>query len=436
MQEALKCPSCSAPLEYPATGGPTLRCPYCNTIVMLSDPAAQRTTAFTVSIGSKPGVAIDLTQIHNLLQSGNKIAAIKVYREMHGVGLADAKAAIDALAPRSAAAPGSATTVVVSKGAGFRLGIILLSILVPVVIAIFSLRSVRIPPAQSIAPVIPIPSGVPTPPPPPPAYAHQTLEFGSEGIGPGQFKDARSVAVGPDGTIYVGEYSDGRVQVFDSAGKFQAEWTIGKNKSLMSLAADRHGSVYVVVPFNIFRYDGATGMPQGQVENVFNDTQENYMDACVALNGDVFAVTSDSNVVDIAPDGKIKTAFSAGEKVGEDLSLERIAVLPTGEIYCLDRSKGIFKFGSDGRYINRFGPTDDPDTGVIVAPEALAVDGNGRIYESASNPAIRVFTSDGNPLDTFGGNDVVFGLAIDDHNQIFAAYRNDHTIRKFVIDKK
>ena len=35
------------------------------------------------------------------------------------------------------------------------------------------------------------------------------------------FTDARRIAVGPDGTIYVGEYSTGHIQVFDPAGGFK-----------------------------------------------------------------------------------------------------------------------------------------------------------------------------------------------------------------------
>jgi LSD1 subclass zinc finger protein len=443
MPEALKCPSCSAPLEFPPGGGPTMRCPYCNTIVMLPGSGG----GFTDFSASIPGGSIKMAQIADLLRAGNKIGAIKVYREMHGVGLADAKRAVEAL--RDGRPVGSfgpydpnAATRVVSSGRKFSFGLTFAIFAFVAVILWFSFHAgVSTSSSQSATATIPIPSmpilpAMPATPPPPPPYAHQVLEFGSQGIGPGQFKDSRTVAVAPDGKIFVGEYSDGRVQVFDPAGKFLSEWSIGKDKSLMSLAADRHGNVYAVVPFDIIRYDAATGMPQGQAESNFNDKQESYMDCCVALSGDVFAITSDSDVVDIGPDGKIKSVFNAAQKVGEDLSLERIAVLSTGELFCLDRAKGIFKFGADGRFINRFGPTDDPDNGVIVAPEAIAVDGNARIYESASDPAIRVFNSDGNPLDTFGGNDVVFGIAVDDHNNIYACYRNAHSVRKFVIDKK
>jgi WD40 repeat protein len=396
-------------------------------------------------IPSSGGDSTNLAQVAELIRSGNKIMAIKIYREMHGVGLADAKAAIDALAAGRQIGsvapydPNAATKVVSETRQLGRVLLIGIIIFVAVILWISFHVSVSSNQSTTATAVIPIPSGVPNlpaAPAGPPPYAHQVLEFGSEGIGPGQFKDSRTIAVSPDGKIYVGEYSDGRVQAFDATGKFLSEWSIGKDKSLMSLAADRHGNVYVVVPFNIIRYDAATGMPQGQLESTFNGNEENYMDCCVALSGDVFAVTSDSNVVDLGPDGKIKSVFSASEKVGEDLSLERIAVLPTGEIFCLDRAKGIFKFGPDGRYINRFGPTDDPDKGIIVAPEAIAVDGNACVYESASNPAIRVFNSYGNPIDSFGGDDVVFGLAIDDQNNIYACYRNDHSVKKFVIDKK
>jgi LSD1 subclass zinc finger protein len=445
MPEALKCPSCSAPLEYPAGGGPTMRCPYCNTIVMLDDAAAQKSAGISINFGSSTRSSIDLSKINDLIRSGNKIGAIKIYRQIHGVGLADAKRAIDALADGrdiptpSINLPFNPATVTKTVTRSVRLAMFsTFGIILFVFATMFFSFHASVHQAQIATSVIPIPSGIPDLLPAAvaaPAYAHQVLEFGSEGIGPGEFKDSRTIAVSPDGRIYVGEYSDGRVQAFDPQGKFLSEWTIGKDKSLMGLAADRHGSVYAVVPFNIIRYDGETGMPQGNAESNFNGDQENYMDCCVALTGDVWAITSDSQIVDIGPDLRIKSAFSAGEKVGEDLNLERIAVLPTGEIFALDRSKGIFKFASDGRYINRFGPTDDLDKGVVIAPEGLAVDGNARVYESASNPAIRVFNSDGNPIDSFGGDDVVFGLAVDDQNNIYACYRNDHSVKKFVINK-
>src|SRR6185436_14696848 len=77
-------------------------------------------------------------------------------------------------------------------------------------------------------------------------FANVLLEFGSEGIGPGMFNDARSIGVDGAGRIYVAEYTGGRVQVFDPAGKFVSQWSIGDRKTLIrGFAADRKGTVYV-----------------------------------------------------------------------------------------------------------------------------------------------------------------------------------------------
>ena len=97
-------------------------------------------------------------------------------------------------------------------------------------------------------------------------FADTVLKFGSEGIGPGMFKDARSIAVDGAGRIYVGEYTGGRIQVFDPAGKFITQWSIGDRKTLLrGLAADRKGIVYVVTGGDIRRYEGETGNLLGQV---------------------------------------------------------------------------------------------------------------------------------------------------------------------------
>ena len=92
------------------------------------------------------------------------------------------------------------------------------------------------------------------------SFASILLKFGEEGIGPGMFKDARSIAVDGSGRIYVGEYTGGRIQVFDGAGKFITQWSIGDRKTILrGLAADRKGTVYVVEGGKIHRYQGDTG---------------------------------------------------------------------------------------------------------------------------------------------------------------------------------
>src|SRR6266511_293516 len=98
------------------------------------------------------------------------------------------------------------------------------------------------------------------------AFATQTLNFGSEGIGPGMFKDARAIAVDASGKIYVGEYSGGRIQVFDPDGKFITQWMVYPKMPLTGMAAGRNGVVYIVQSGMISRHEGATGQLLGQLE--------------------------------------------------------------------------------------------------------------------------------------------------------------------------
>lgn len=447
MPEALKCPSCSAPLDYPPAGGATMRCPYCNTIVMAPGDSRSSLHAgdFPPGLGPLISKAMDMSQVADLLRQGKKIQAIKIIRETHNVDLTAAKAAIDHLAAQSSLGGpvrNNYSTVTVSTR-GFRLGPFLAIFGVVIgFVAIMIVRAIHTatvvtssPPVTSFTMGIPDLSSLA---PAKPTFAHMAMEFGSEGIGAGQFKDSRSVAIDGAGHIYVGEYSDGRVQVFDPQGKFLAEWSVGAKKSLMNLTADMHGNVYAVIPFQIFRYDGLTGTPQGELENNNGDTQENYMDAYAALNGNVYAIGNSSNIVILGPDGKIKSVIDAAQKVGEDVSFDKIVALPTGEIYALDRQRGIFKFAADGRYINRFGNVDESPNGGpghLFSANNLAFDGKGRIYVSNADPAVQVFDAGGSYLDSIEPNDVCFGLAVNNQNELFACFRNEHAIRKYVLDK-
>ncbi len=97
------------------------------------------------------------------------------------------------------------------------------------------------------------------------AFANTTLDFGSEGIGPGMFKDARAIAVDASGKIYVGEYIGGRIQVFDADGKFITQWMVDPKMPLTGMAADRNGVVYVVQSGTISRHQGETGNLLGKV---------------------------------------------------------------------------------------------------------------------------------------------------------------------------
>ena len=49
-------------------------------------------------------------------------------------------------------------------------------------------------------------------------------KWGGTGSGPGKFSHAQAVAVAPDGSVYVSDLGNCRIEKFNSQGRFEAAW--------------------------------------------------------------------------------------------------------------------------------------------------------------------------------------------------------------------
>ena len=257
----------------------------------------------------------------------------------------------------------------------------------------------------------------------PKGFANETLKFGSEGIGPGMFTDARSIAVDGSGKIYVGEYIGGRIQVFDGEGKFITQWTVDRKMPLRALAADRNGIVYVVQKGNITRHEGATGKPLGQL--AYGDGW-GFDDVKVAADGGLVAAwyKNRDDIVRFNAEGQaVRTIRAAISSITESSELDtRVTVDGLGNIYALGSfNNGIFKFSPDGKFSTRFG-SDGDQPGQLRAPSAIAVDGKGRVYVSDFK-GVQVFDSNGRYLAVFDAGGIASGMVFNDKNELFVAAR-------------
>jgi DNA-binding beta-propeller fold protein YncE len=88
-------------------------------------------------------------------------------------------------------------------------------------------------------------------------------EFGGEGIGRGQFLRPAGVAVGPDGTVFVADRCNRRVQRFSAEGQFIESFGHGSLDTPTFLTVDRGGDVFVSDHHRVVRFSPAAGASAG-----------------------------------------------------------------------------------------------------------------------------------------------------------------------------
>lgn len=372
--DSFQCPKCGAPVSYQRDvigANLTAKCSYCN-------------STLSVPHGNHPAVVIDLRNTVPAASNALKWIVLIVLIPIIGIVVA-----------------------VVAMG-GF---------LVPL------LRSNTTPPTPPVS----APNSRPVSAPAKETasgFANLALQFGEDGIGPGMFKDIRSIGVDGSGKIYVGEYTGGRVQVFDADGKFLTQWTVDPKMPLRGLTADRLGTVYVAQSGKILRYRGETGEQIGQIDfpdgNGFDDvvtTPDGGLITAWSRNRDDIVRFNSSGQVT----KHIRAAISSAS--GDSELNTRVAIDGLGNIYALGTfNDAVFKFSSDGKFQNRFG--DDGDQpGQFRAPYAIAVDGKGRVYVGDFK-GVQVFDTNGRYLDVFKPQGPAFGMVFNDKGELFVAARN------------
>lgn len=440
MPTTLRCPTCSAPLDLPPEHATATRCTYCGAGVLLSERGGSVQAAAQQERHSDA-----IAQVLRELRAGSMISAIRVYRERFGVGLAEAKDAVERLeaGQHGGAVPPPASSAAEPRNSPFEPSRPRSPLVVGAALAVLAAGGVMFF-AQRDSAEAPVPAGqvAPQRASRPSAvekltgrgFARRVMRFGREGTGVGRFEDARTVAVDAAGRIYVGEYTGGRVQVFDSAGTFLTQWMADTRMPLLDLEADRGGTVYVVQKGGIHRYEGATGRALGELPRPAGTS---FSDVALALDGSLWTVTSMDQVIHLAADGRVLQTIDTRETIDEDASPARVAVAGTGDVYVLDQWSGeVYHLDPSGRFRDRFGGGAGPgEDGPMSTPGDLAIDGSGRVFVSDMMVGIHVFQADGRPVTIFGRELNAFGITINDRDELFATNRNDHEVVKFRLSR-
>jgi DNA-binding beta-propeller fold protein YncE len=230
------------------------------------------------------------------------------------------------------------------------------------------------------------------------------LVFGTPGQEPGQFQRPRGIAVAPDGSLYIADTENHRIQHLDRDGTPLQTW--GSFADLTQ--GDAPGGTFFE-PWGI----------------------------SIAPDGSVYVTdTWNHRIQKFSPEGEFLTMwgyFGQAERPDAFWGPRDVVVDPDGRVIVSDTgNKRIVIFGPDGDFIAQFGE-EGYAPGQFYEPVGLALDDEGHLYVADTwNQRIQSFIPDDtgsflplNSWDIFGWYDQSLDnkpyLDVDDQMHVFAA---------------
>ena len=236
--------------------------------------------------------------------------------------------------------------------------------------------------------------------------------WGSFGKGNGRFDGQNDVDAFND-RVYVADYANHRIQVFDTNGNYLTKWGSygeenGQIHKASALTIVPSGKVYLSDQFNhrvqVFTAYGTfvtTWGTKGERDGQFLHPHVPAVDS----QGNIYVSDRDlANIQKFTGNGKFIMKWSEeGAKDGQLSKPESVIVDSKDNVYVADYGNHrIQKFTNDGKFMLKWGSKGIGD-GEFNGPAGLSIDRNDNIYVTdKNNNRIQVFTADGTFLTKFG----------------------------------
>jgi outer membrane protein assembly factor BamB len=269
----------------------------------------------------------------------------------------------------------------------------------------------------------------------PPSCCYSIVgQWGSLGIYNGQLSFPMDVDVDPSGNVYVLDYSNNRVEVFDSCGNYLNQWPVPDQEA--GIAVSKDGTLIYVAGnnVNVYTLNGAllgtlARTWAASIAGVNVDAQNNVYGA------------DEEVAFEYNTNGKILNTYTYEENTIMGLpNILDVAVDGSGNVFTMDRYNALIeKLTNNGGFLKQWG-TAGNGPGQFEDPQYIRTDPSGNVYitdlagSPNSNNRIQKFDNNGNWLCSIYVNDLpqvrLEGVAVDQNGFIYTVDELNNRIVK------
>lgn len=225
------------------------------------------------------------------------------------------------------------------------------------------------------------------------------------------------IAVAPDASVYVvgrwfgeGE-TDDQVRRYDTTGALIDTWS-GMDEAGQGVAVSRTGEVYVVHQFGdpFLTIHAPDGTLLRAWEKDYRDplAPVHPVGIALALDGSVHVSdTAEGRIQRYSATGTLLETFGGGEAGPGQLRPIDVAFSAAGDLYVADALGRVQRFSTNGELVGMWG-SKGSDDGEFENPSGITVAGDGTVYVSdARNQRVQAFDAVGTHIRSFGSAEVV-----------------------------
>jgi len=286
------------------------------------------------------------------------------------------------------------------------------------------------------------------------AMSYYDNQWGTTGAGDGQFNNPYGIAVASDGSVYVSDLGNDRIQKFTSKGAFVSKWGTegtgdGQFQAPGGVSVAPDGTVYVAdIGNHRIQKFTSEGAFVGKWGTEGTGDGQFWWSTGIAVASDGSVYVSDTNsdrIQKFTSEGVFISKWgTVAEGDGQFSMPHGVAVSSDGSVYVSDDAIGnrsILKFTSDGLFVSKWGGTYGKGDGEFGRPNDVAVASDGSVYVSDMyHNRIQKFTSEGvfvSTGGTRGTGDGEFlsprGIAVASDGSVYVADSGNNRIQKFSV---